>query len=89
MFSCCFFFSVITHITVINHNINDNKGVPEPLTNNQGALTNNQEALGPLPDNQGAPEPLTENQRAHKIPWPLTNNQGAANQQPGGPLTNN
>ena len=34
-------FSVTTHITVINSNINDNKGVPGPLTDNQGALTNN------------------------------------------------
>ena len=41
MFSCSFFFSVITHITVINNNINDDKGVPGPLTNNQGAPTNN------------------------------------------------
>ena len=36
MFSCSFFFSVITHITVINSNINDDKGAPGPLTNNQG-----------------------------------------------------
>ena len=35
------FFSVITRITVINNNINDNKWVPGPPTNNQGALTNN------------------------------------------------
>ena len=35
------FFSVITHITVINNNINDNKWVPGPPANNQGALTNN------------------------------------------------
>ena len=35
------FFSVIMHITVINNNINDNKWVPGPPTNNQGALTNN------------------------------------------------
>ena len=41
MFSCSFFFSVITHITVINNTINDNKWVPVPPTNNQGALTNN------------------------------------------------
>ena len=40
MFSCSF-FSVITHITVINNNVNDNKGVLGPLTNNQGAPTNN------------------------------------------------
>ena len=40
MFSCSF-FSVITHITVINNNINDNKWVSGPPTNNQGALTNN------------------------------------------------
>ena len=37
----CSFFSVITHKTVINNNINDDKGVSGPLTNNQGALTNN------------------------------------------------
>ena len=35
MFSCIF-FSVITHITVIHKNINDNEGAPGPLTNNQG-----------------------------------------------------
>ena len=30
------------HITVINNNINDNKGVPGSLINNQqGAFTNN------------------------------------------------
>ena len=40
MFSCSF-FSAITHITVINNYINDSKWVPEPPTNNQGALTNN------------------------------------------------
>ena len=40
MFGCSF-FSIITHMTVINNNINDNKGVPGPLTNNQGAPTNN------------------------------------------------
>ena len=40
MFSCSF-FSVITHITVINNNINDNKGVPGPPTNNKGAPNNN------------------------------------------------
>ena len=27
------FFSVLTHIIVINTNINDNKGAPGPLTN--------------------------------------------------------
>ena len=64
MFSCSF-FSVITHMTVINNNINDNKGVLGPLTNNQGALANNYGALWPLTDNQGALGPLTENQRAH------------------------
>ena len=36
MFSCSF-ISVITHITVINNNINDDKGAPAPLTNKQGA----------------------------------------------------
>ena len=51
MFSCSFFFSN-KHITVISNNINDNKGVPGPLTNNQGAFTNN---LGPLTNNPGAP----------------------------------
>ena len=40
MFSCSF-FSVITLITVINNNINDNMGVPGPQTNNQAVLTNN------------------------------------------------
>ena len=63
MFSC--FFSVITHQTVINNNINDNEGAPVRLTINQGApepLTNNQEALGSLTDNQGALEPLTDDQ---------------------------
>ena len=79
MFSCSF-FSAITHLTVINNNINDNKGVPGPLTNNQGGplLT----TKGPLSDNQEALGTLTENQWA---PGPLTNNQGAPNQQPGGP----
>ena len=49
MFSCSF-FSVIMHITVINNNINDNKRVPGPPTNNQGALeslTDNQEVRDP------------------------------------------
>ena len=58
MFSCSF-FSVITHITVINNNINDNKWVLGPPSNNQGALTNNQ---GALTNNQGALESLTDNQ---------------------------
>ena len=35
MFSCSFFFSVITHITVINNNTNDHEGAPGPLNNNQ------------------------------------------------------
>ena len=51
------FFSVITHITVINNNINDNKWVPGPPTNNQGALTNNYAALESLTDNQGVRDP--------------------------------
>ena len=44
------FFSVITHITVIKNNINDNEGAPGPLNNNQGApgpLTNNWGPQGP------------------------------------------
>ena len=41
MFSCSFFCSVITHKTVINNDINDNKGVSGPLINNQDAPTNN------------------------------------------------
>ena len=36
MFSCSF-ISVITHVTVINNYINDDKGAPGPLTNEQGA----------------------------------------------------
>ena len=82
MFRCSFFFSAITHITVINNNINDNKGLPGPLTNNLGAPTNNYGDLGPLTDNQGTLGPLTENQGA---PGPLTNDQGAPNQKLGGP----
>ena len=39
LFSCSF-FSAITHITIINNNINDNEVAPGPLTNNQGAKTN-------------------------------------------------
>ena len=75
MFSCRVFFSVITHITVINNNINDDEEAPGPLINNQGApepLTDKQGISGPLIYNQGAPEPLTDNQ-------------GAPNRQPGGP----
>ena len=56
MFSCSF-FSVITHITVINNNINDNKWVPGPPLNNQGALTNNWGALESLTNNQGVQDP--------------------------------
>ena len=56
MFSCSF-LSVITHITVINNNINDNKWVLGPPTNNQGALTNNYGALESLTDNQGVRDP--------------------------------
>ena len=33
------------HITVINNNINGDKGLLGPLTNNQGAPTNNYKAL--------------------------------------------
>ena len=43
-----FFFSVITHITVINKNTNDDEGAPGPLNNNQGTPR-------PQTDNQGAP----------------------------------
>ena len=35
------FSSVITHITVINNDINDDKGVSGPLINNQSATSNN------------------------------------------------
>ena len=31
------FISVITHITMIKNNINDNDGAPGPLNNNQGS----------------------------------------------------
>ena len=79
MFSCSFFFSVITHTTLINDNINDNKGVPGPLTNNQGPLITTR---GHLTDNQGAPRPLTENQGAHN--W-RPGGPRAPNQQPRGP----
>ena len=71
------FFSVITHLTAFNNNINDNKGALGPLTNNQGApgpLTSNQGALRPLTDKQGALRPLTDNQGAPSTNW-----------QPGGP----
>ena len=54
--SVFFFFSVITHRTVINNNINDDEGAQGPLTNKQGflgLLTNNQGVPGPLTDNQG------------------------------------
>ena len=75
MFSCIF-FSVITHLTAINNNINNNKGALGPLTNNQGALS-------PLSDNQGAPSHLMDNQWALR---PLTDNQGAPGPNwPGGP----
>ena len=50
MFTCSF-FSVITHLTVINEITNDDEGAPGPLNNNQGAS-------GPLTDNQGATRPL-------------------------------
>ena len=52
------FFSVITHITVISNNINDDEGAPGPPPSNQGilgSLTNNQGAPGTLTENQGVP----------------------------------
>ena len=78
MFSCSCFFSVITHIAVINNNINDNEGAPGPLTNNQGApgpITDYQGAVRAAPNRQtGGPEPLTNDQGG---PGPPSNNQGA------------
>ena len=56
------YFSAIMHITVINNNINDNKGVLGPLTNNQGDQ-------GPLTNNQGDPGPLTDNQGPGVFNW--------------------
>ena len=66
MFSCSF-FPVITHITVINNNINDNEGVPAPLNTNQGAP--NQQPEGRLPTTRGPWDPNS--------PGPLTDNLGA------------
>ena len=37
MFIVAVFFLAITHITVINNNINDDKGTPEPITDSQEA----------------------------------------------------
>ena len=71
------FFSVNTHITVINNNINDNKEVPRPPINNHGALTNSYGTLGPLTENQGGLGRLDQGS--------LTNYQGTPNQQPGTP----
>ena len=56
----CFFFSVITRITVINNNINEDEGALGPLTNNHGApepLTDKQGPQGPLSDKQGPQGP--------------------------------
>ena len=69
MFSCSLFsviahLTVIAHIIVINNNTNDNEGAPKPLTNNQGALSNDQGAPNRQPltpkhlmDNQGSQDP--------------------------------
>ena len=63
MFSSSF-FSVITHLTAINNNINDNEKALGLLTNSQRALgsltnnlTDNQEALRPLTATKGPRDP--------------------------------